>query len=271
MFKLAERVKETTATTGTGTLTLAGAVTGFQTFLSGIGNGSTCTFFIYDSTTGSWEVSEGALSGGTSLTRVTVIASSNAGALVNFTTIGSKIVSLVNPGARQGMLQLGAPTSASASSSIDFTGLDSTYEWYEVQFRNVRLATDTASFYFRVSIAAAFLAANYQSDVLDATGGAAAVTSGTAGAQIQLAPDVDNTAATATISGWVRIHDPGDTTYHKPVTGWVRSFRNTSGVWRSDFIGGAYIGGAGAVDGLRFIASSGNITSGQFTLFGGRG
>ena len=38
-FQIADRVKETTTTTGTGTLNLGGAVSQFQTFVSGIGNG----------------------------------------------------------------------------------------------------------------------------------------------------------------------------------------------------------------------------------------
>lgn len=270
MFKLAERVKETTGTTGTGTLTLGGAVTGFQTFLSGIGNGSTCTFTIYDPATGDWETSEGVLSGGTSLTRVTCIESSNSDALVNFTTIGSKTVALVHPGGRQGMLQLGATVSASASSSIDFTGIDGTYKWYAVRFKNVRLATDAASLLLRVSIASSFLSANYQTERLDINGNAATGTSGTAGSSFALTSDVDTGVAAHAINGQIDIFDPAGTTYHKMIRAEARWLRDTGGTYFLTRTLGAYIGGAGAIDGIRFLASSGNIASGDFTLFGGR-
>lgn len=81
---LKDRVKETTATTGTGTLTLLGAATGYQAF-SAIGNGNTTYYAIYSSEDGSWEVGIGTYTAsGTTLSRTTVISSSNAGSLVNF-------------------------------------------------------------------------------------------------------------------------------------------------------------------------------------------
>jgi hypothetical protein len=82
-----DRVKETSATAGTGTLTLAGAVTGFQGF-SAIGNGNVTYFAIVDNATGAWEVNYGTYtSSGTTLTRNNPpLSSSNAGALVSFTS-----------------------------------------------------------------------------------------------------------------------------------------------------------------------------------------
>jgi hypothetical protein len=77
-----DRVKETTTTTGTGTYTLAGAVTGFQAF-SVIGNANTCGYAITDGT--DWEVGVGTYTlSGTTLARTSVLASSNAGAAVNW-------------------------------------------------------------------------------------------------------------------------------------------------------------------------------------------
>lgn len=84
MLVLADRVQETSATTGTGSFTLDGAVLGYQTFLSGVGNGNRTYYTIVEQATANWEVGIGSLSGGTTLSRGTVIASSNAGALVNF-------------------------------------------------------------------------------------------------------------------------------------------------------------------------------------------
>jgi hypothetical protein len=79
---LADRVKETTTTTGTGTYTLAGAVSGFQSF-SVIGNGNTTYYAAADST--SWEVGIGTYtSSGTTLARTTILASSNSNNPVNW-------------------------------------------------------------------------------------------------------------------------------------------------------------------------------------------
>ena len=88
-FVLADRVKETTTVTGTGPATLLGAATGFQSF-SAIGNANT-TYYTIQGTT-EWEVGIGTYtSSGTSLSRDTVLASSNSGSLVNFSA-GTKDV-----------------------------------------------------------------------------------------------------------------------------------------------------------------------------------
>ena len=81
---LKDRVKETSTTAGTGTLTLAGAVTGFQSFAA-VGDGNSTYYAIADNATGAWEVGIGTYtSSGTTLSRTTVLSSSNSGSLVNF-------------------------------------------------------------------------------------------------------------------------------------------------------------------------------------------
>lgn len=98
-FVLKDRVKETSTTTGTGTFTLAGAATGFQSF-SVIGNGNTTFYTIVDSSAGTWEVGIGTYtSSGTTLSRDTVLESSNSGSLVNFGA-GSKDVFVTYPAER---------------------------------------------------------------------------------------------------------------------------------------------------------------------------
>jgi len=72
---VADRVQETSTTSGTGTLTLAGAVVGFQTFSTAIGNGNTTFYTIYDSTAYDWEVGIGTVGAGT-LARTTVLSNS---------------------------------------------------------------------------------------------------------------------------------------------------------------------------------------------------
>jgi hypothetical protein len=88
-----DRVQETSATTGTGTLTLSGAVTGFQTFSSAIGNTNTTYYTIQGGS--EWEVGIGTV-GAETLSRDTVLESSNSGSLVNFSA-GSKFVFCTYP------------------------------------------------------------------------------------------------------------------------------------------------------------------------------
>jgi len=95
-FVLADRVQETTTTTGTGTVTLAGAVSGFQSFAA-IGNGNTTYYTIADSSGSNWEIGVGTYtSSGTTLSRDTVLSSSNSGSLVNFPA-GTKNVFVTFP------------------------------------------------------------------------------------------------------------------------------------------------------------------------------
>jgi len=93
---LADRVKETTTTTGTGTVTLLGASTGYQSF-SVIGNANTTYYTIAGQTGSEWEVGIGTYtSSGTTLARTTVLASSNSGSLVTFSA-GTKDVFVTYP------------------------------------------------------------------------------------------------------------------------------------------------------------------------------
>lgn len=73
---VADRVQETTTTAGTGTLTLAGAATGYKTFSTGVGNGNTTYYVIQDPTANVWEVGLGTVGAGT-LTRDTVLSNSS--------------------------------------------------------------------------------------------------------------------------------------------------------------------------------------------------
>lgn len=96
-FVLGDRVQETSTTTGTGALTLAGAVLSFATFAAAIGAGNDTYYTITNPGTGEWEVGVGAVGSGT-LTRTTVLKSSNADAAVNFTA-GTKNVFCTLPAA----------------------------------------------------------------------------------------------------------------------------------------------------------------------------
>jgi hypothetical protein len=83
---LADRVKETSTTTGTGTFSLAGAVSGYESFVTGIGNGNTTYYAIVNSSLNEWEVGVGTVTDNTpdTLARTTILASSNSDSAVNF-------------------------------------------------------------------------------------------------------------------------------------------------------------------------------------------
>jgi hypothetical protein len=93
---LLDRALETTTTTGTGSVTLLGASLGYQSFAA-VGNGNTTYYTIADLGGANWEVGIGTYSTtGPTLARTTVLASSNAGALVDFTA-GTKNVFITQP------------------------------------------------------------------------------------------------------------------------------------------------------------------------------
>lgn len=96
-FLIEDRVMETSVTTGAGTLTLAGAVTGYRTFGDAIGSSNTCPYLIVavdanGQPTGAWETGIGTVGSGT-LARTTVIRSINGNAAVSFAA-GTKRVAV---------------------------------------------------------------------------------------------------------------------------------------------------------------------------------
>lgn len=76
---VADRVQETSTTSGTGTLSLAGAATGYQSFVSGIGNGNSTYYTIQDPIANTWEVGIGTVTSGSpdTLSRTTVLSNSS--------------------------------------------------------------------------------------------------------------------------------------------------------------------------------------------------
>jgi hypothetical protein len=92
MALYADRVKETTTTTGTSTLTLAGAFSSIWIrFQDAFSVGDIVAYTIEDTTNNAWEVGIGVLVTSTTLSRVTIIASSNSNAAVSFSA-GTKSV-----------------------------------------------------------------------------------------------------------------------------------------------------------------------------------
>lgn len=91
-----DRVRETTTTTGTGAITLAGAATGFRAFSSVMTSPSDTCYYVI-SGGAEWEVGLGTYSAANTLTRTTVLRSSNANAAVSFSA-GTKDVYITVPG-----------------------------------------------------------------------------------------------------------------------------------------------------------------------------
>lgn len=95
IYRVADRVKETSTSTGSGSFSLAGAPTGFQTFNTAVGTGVYFTYAIVHQTLTEWEVGLGYLSGSTTLVRDTIFNSSSGGA-VSFSA-GTKDVFITQP------------------------------------------------------------------------------------------------------------------------------------------------------------------------------
>ena len=111
-----DRVKETSTTTGTGTFTLSGAVTGFETFSSAIGNANTTYYSIVSTNSGDFEVGLGTVGAGT-LSRDTIISSSNSDAAVNFAA-GTKNVFCTLPASKSVILDASGNIVANNGSNL---------------------------------------------------------------------------------------------------------------------------------------------------------
>ena len=122
---LNNRVRETTSTTGTGAVTLGGAVGGFQTFAAGIGNDNTTYYAISINTENEWEVGLGTLNADSStLTRTTVLESSNSDSAVDFAA-GSKEVFCTLPSEKAVYLDASGNQATGVVGKVegtDFTG-----------------------------------------------------------------------------------------------------------------------------------------------------
>jgi hypothetical protein len=151
------RVLETSTTTGTGALTLAGAVTGFRAFSSVCTTNDTAIYYIeaVDANgvpTGDWECGLGTYSGVNTLTRTTPVRSSNAGAAVNFSA-GTKRVGVsilgddihsVAPSTNQNDYDAGSLADLinckglrlGITATIKLTGLAATYDGHEIVLAN---------------------------------------------------------------------------------------------------------------------------------------
>lgn len=101
---LKDRVQETSTTSGTGSLTLAGASLGFLSFASVMAIADTCRYCIVDGVANTWEVGCGTYTAASTLSRTTVEASSNGGTAINLAGSAGTVVFLTASAAMLGPL-----------------------------------------------------------------------------------------------------------------------------------------------------------------------
>ena len=118
-LKIADRVIETTTTTGTGTINLDGAVTNFETFAANLSNSDTTYYAIVDNTNGDFEVGLGTFATGSpnTLARTTPISSSNSNSAVNFGS-GTKDVFITTPASKMAFLNASGSLISSGGTSL---------------------------------------------------------------------------------------------------------------------------------------------------------
>ena len=126
-LKIADRVRETTTTTGTGTINLGGAVTNFETFAANLSNSDTTYYAIVDNTNGDFEVGLGTFSTGSpnTLARTTPISSSNSNSAVNFGS-GTKDVFITTPASKMAFLNASGSLISSGGTSLMEVANDTT-------------------------------------------------------------------------------------------------------------------------------------------------
>lgn len=169
-------------------------------------------------------------------------------------------------------LRLIQTQAAAASATIDFTaGLTATYDEYIVKITDIVPATNNADFWLRVHQAGAFLsgASDYAHARLDFT---SAVSSGVDGSgattKIILANGLSSFVFNS-LNAELRFHRPSATTNRKQFqwqADWERSDSNEVGAVGSGDLRLNTL----AIDGIRFMMSTGDITSGTFALYGVR-
>src|SRR6056300_1467526 len=202
---ISDRVKETTATSGTGTYTLGGAVTGFETFTANLSDGDTTYYACTDNT--DFEVGLGTFTtSGTTLARTTILASSNSGSAVNWAA-GTRTIFCTLPAAKAVCLDASNVTNISnlklasgttVTAILDEDGLSSDSATSLATQQSIKAYVDTQvtaqDLDFQGDTGGA-LSIDLDSETLDIAGGTGIDTSGSANT---LTVAIDSTVATLT-------------------------------------------------------------------------
>lgn len=164
---------------------------------------------------------------------------------------------------------------ASNSATVDIeTTINSTYKAYMIVFERVKLASSNLSLYCRLKISGSYHSGASDYYYTTATLTAASwdiVENNTGAAQFLITANIDGSNTDRLISGTFRLDDPSNTATKKRVR-WDMMFQANNTGKSSMVTGhGTDISGNGAVTGVRFLSSNGNIVAGEFNLFGIRG
>jgi hypothetical protein len=159
---------------------------------------------------------------------------------------------------------------ASASATLDFTtGLDDTYDAFEFRISSLKPATDDVQLLARVQVSGSYQTTGYRSGGFTATSGAgtaaASLTTGILMTHVGAGGQVGN-AAGENYSGVLRFSNPELTTDFCIFEG-TAGYKRADSITASQIFHGTY-DTVGAVTGIRFLFSSGNIASGRISLYG---
>lgn len=268
-------VWETSSTTGTGTLDLEGAKSGeaVQSFV-GAGLAGKKVFYRVvhtDGSLGEWEEGIGTVTDDNpdTLSRDTVIKSSNGGSLVNFSAGGLDVFISPIAGWTDGLVKLEETVVSSSVSAVDFTGLTGDYNAYRVLFTGIVPSDDAVDFIMRTSSdgGSTFDASSgdyeYQKEYIASS---SASILGSAQPFYLVFKDARNNSSWPAdkVDGWIDLLDPSASEY--------TVFRDRLTAIASDALYAQQGGGArkeeAAVDAVRFLMRSGDIEAGRFELYG---
>lgn len=251
-----------TATTGTGTITLGSAVTGYLSFATaGVADGETVSYGIADGN--NREAGRGVYTAsGTTLTR-SVLDSTNGGAAISLSGSAQVFIAAVSEDFDGQWLELNRATAAN-DATIDFT-LPAGFEEYMVTFHNVIPATDVTYLHMRTSTDGG---SNFDAGVSDYRQLAWGAAKGTGSRYwLTYTQQIGSDTNEFGVSGSVSLFSPSVAAYCKFIS-YVAYTADTGAEY--DEAASGYRVSTTAINAIRFAMDSGNVESGEFVLLGRR-
>jgi len=178
-------------------------------------------------------------------------------------------LSALSTDAKPGIVKISSQD-ASTSSSVDFTGLDATYDAYLLVITDVVPGTANANMYIRYGTGATptWETTGYQYHVGSSRANSTTYASLADIAQAQIrATSTLGTTSGYGLSGHLFIHNPASAAEYKKTIGMLCYMDNTNNVLMQSFLTGLRAS-VTAITAIRFYMSTGNIASGRFTLYG---